>query len=594
MATLRAAPTPKPIEIDKFLGLNESIGDTEVKLGEAIYMRNFRITPNFKLEKRKGHTTFIDESQLTKPIQGMWYGTIGSTQVLIYACNGSVKRKVMPSGATTVLGAMTDAKTNMFYFNGKVFFQNGVEYKYYDGTTFADVSTIAYVPTLTIATPPTGGGTLFEEINQLTPKKKQKFLGNGTATLYQLAETNIDATLLIVTVNGAVKTETTDFTVNRTLGQVTFIAAPANLSDVIIQWEKASSSVPSLVLNNRFSVIYGVGNGTTVFMWGNTTAKNRRTFSGVLDATYFPANNYTLIGSDEFAITDMQPQQGTLIIFKEDKTYRSNPEYIATLNRYDYPVFDLNYAVGNNNYDGVRVLNDKPVSLYKSNVYMWDLTYTESERSARNISEKMTVSFTDIDFSNAVTFDYQKEQEFWINVGNDVYIYNYDNDAWYIYDNIEATCFLEVENKVYYGTKNGKIERFEGFRSDNGIAINAIWKSGFTDFGAYEFYKNSTYLFYTIQPFTNTSVSIKCPTNRKNEGDPTLKVFTDGYSIFGFDSIDFTDFTFGTARNPQAFREKIKAKKYAYIQFIFFNNELNEDLVFLSFKVQCETTSLIK
>jgi len=116
VATFTPTKVPKPIEIDKFLGLNEAVGDTEVAPGEAVYMRNFRITSNNKLEKRSGHTTFIDEVQPTKPIRGMWYGRFGTDMVLIYACNGNVKKKVMPSGATTTLGTMTDADTTMFYF----------------------------------------------------------------------------------------------------------------------------------------------------------------------------------------------------------------------------------------------------------------------------------------------------------------------------------------------------------------------------------------------------------------------------------------------------------------------------------------------
>ena len=96
MAVFTASKPPKPIEIDKFKGLNESVGDTEVEIGEAIYMRNFKITNNYKLQKRSGHTTFIDEVQPTKAIQGLWYGKILTNFVLVYACNGNIKQKSMP------------------------------------------------------------------------------------------------------------------------------------------------------------------------------------------------------------------------------------------------------------------------------------------------------------------------------------------------------------------------------------------------------------------------------------------------------------------------------------------------------------------
>jgi hypothetical protein len=589
MATYRPAAVPKPIEVDTFLGLNESVGDTEVKVGEAIYMLNYRITPNKKLEKRGGHTTFVDQSYSNKAIQGMWYGTIGGVLSLIYANNGNIKRNRMPSGVVDTLGTMTDAKTKIFYFQGKVYFQNGSQYKYYDGTTFGDVTAIAYVPTVAVGSPPAGGGTAFEEINLLTGKKKQKFVGNGSATVYQLTETAVNS-IDSVTVNGV----TASFTANTSLGQATITPAPANLSDVVIQWTKTATSNPSLVLNNRSSVIFGPGNDTTVFMWGDPSNKNRRTFSATLDPTYFPVSNFTYVGSDEQAITDMQPQYNRLIIFKESETFYSQPEYIATLNRYDYPVFNLNYSVGNVCFDGVQVVNNNPVSLYGQSVWQWVNTSIADERNATDISIRMPKSFENINFANAVTYDNQAQKELWINVDGMVYIWNYQNDTWYIYDNVNANCFVTVGDVVYYGSKDGKIERFEGKLNDNDVAIVCKWKSGFMDMGAYEYVKNSPDMWLSIQPATRTSVNIKCPTNRKNEDDPSIKTFTRGYKLFDFENIDFEDFSFDTNRNPQTFRIKIKAKKYAYIQFILSNSEPDETLVVLSFKVLTETNNFVK
>jgi hypothetical protein len=199
-----------------------------------------------------------------------------------------------------------------------------------------------------------------------------------------------------------------------------------------------------------------------------------------------------------------------------------------------------------------------------------------------------------VDLKTAVTFDNQTDQELWINSGSTVYIWNYDNDTVYIYDNISANCFLLIDGVVYYGTKDGKIERFDGNKSDNGTAITCTWKSGFIDFGAYEYLKTSRDMWFTIQPAVRTSVNIKVPTNRKNEDDPALKTFTEGYKLFDWEDIDFEDFSFDTNRNPQTFRIKIKAKKYTSIQFIFWNAEVDESLVFLSFKVACEVGSYAK
>lgn len=594
MARFNVAKKPKPISIDKFLGINESVGETEIQIGEAIVCRNFNITPNYKPRKRDGRLTYHDEVQPTKVIQGMWQGKIASVPVIIFACNGNIRRKVISTGNVTTIGTMTDARTRMFYFQNKLFLQNGSQVKYYDGTTFGDITSIAYTPTVAGGGNPLGVGVvIMEQINLISGKKKQDFVGNATTT-YNLVESGLDATLLTATLDGVAKAETTHFTVVRSTGVVTWLTAPPTASKVTIEWEKANAANVSLVLNNTANAVFGPGNDTTVFLWGNPDAKNRRTYSSTNNAMYWPANNFTDIGNGQYAITDMQPQQGVQTIWTEDKAYFSVPELaIAPLEGYIYPVYDLNEAIGNVCFDGVQVIRNNPVSLYGRTVWEWLSTSVKNERNVSDKGTRMAVSFDNIDFTKAVTFDYQKRQELWINVDAIVYIWNYGNDTWYIYDNITANCFLEIDGMVYYGTKDGKIERFEG-RHDNGVAINAVWKSGFVDFGAYEYKKNSKEMWVSIQPESRTSITVKCPTNRMNEYDPNIKTFSKRYVLFDFAAIDFNDFSFDTNRNPQVFKLRINAKNYSFIQFIMSNNEIDESLIILGFKVACETNSLVR
>lgn len=603
MPVFRPAKPPKPIEIDKFLGLNQSIGQTEIKLGEAVNMTNFRLTQDFKPQKRAGHNAFVDFGNVLD-CQGGWQGQLNNKNSFIFINDGNVYEYDLDISTTTVdiadlitevtvilLGTITDVKTSIFWFESKLYFINGTDFKYYDGTTYGDVEDIAYIPTIAIETPPAGGGTDFEEVNLLTGKKKQNFTGDNSATLYQLRELDLDADLLIITVDGATKTEGVDFTVNRTLGQVTFTTAPGIDALVIIQWNKANTDNVALVKNNRFAMDFGPGNDTTVFLWGNETFGNRRSWSGVLDASYFPEFNFTLIGSDEFPITSIVSQYDRQIIFKTNRTHYSYAEFISLLGKYDYPVFDLNEAVGNLAYNGVQIVQNNPVSLHKHSWWMWSNTGIEDERNAKNISERIRQSLEELDLSTAITFDNQKQKELFVNIGSNIYIWNYGNDTFYIFDNIEATWFLDIDSVLYYGAE-GTVEKRSGL-NDNGVAIKANLELGFTDFGVNNLVKNTRKLWITIQPYSRTSVDISYTTDRIPQSE--AKTIKKSQFIFmDYNAINYAQWSYGTNRNPQPFRRKIRAKKYAYIKFIFDNNETDEELVILSLMIIAETAGEVK
>ena len=594
MARFVASKPPKPIEISRYLGVNEAVGETEIELGQAVKQLNWRITQNFKPQKRQGHKTFINYAN-AKDVQGMWNGTIATKNVLISCNDGKVYEYNFATLANTQIGTMTDARTTIFYFESKLYFLNGVEYKQYDGTTFADVD--PYIPTVAIALPPAGGllpelstAQIYEPINLLTGKKKAEFMADGVATAYQLPETGLDAALVTCTVDGVTKTETVDFTVNRTTGIVTFGVAPADELEVIFGWTKVEAGNADLVKKNKYAMINGPGNDTAIFLWGNPAQKNRRSWSGTLKANYFPVINFTLVGSNEFAITDIKPVQSKQVIFKQDRSHSSYPEWNATAQAWDYPVFDLNEKVGNKTFNAVQIINDYPISIHGKSWHHWRSNDIEGELNQDIISERLRESLSTLDLATAVTFDYQSEKEYWFNVGSNVYIWNYDNDTMYTYDNISGTCYLDIDGSIYYGSQ-GTIERVEGL-NDNGVAIVANLELGFTDFGVNHLVKNTRKIWITVQPESKSSLDVLYTTNKNFLSD--IKTITVAFNLLDFGLIYFDAFSFLTNRAPQTYRKKIRAKKYSYIKFMLRNSQVDESVVIIALKLTAETTSEVK
>jgi hypothetical protein len=167
------------ININKFLGLNEQ-GNTQLQLGEAEVMTNFRLVDEYKPRVIEGYEQLFNSIAVDKPIRGMWYGEINNTYHFLFACNGHIYDLNSADNTYSDLGTLTDAYTNFFFFDSKVYIQNGVKYYKWAGTgTIAEVS--GYVPLIATATPPTGGGTVNEGINLLTGSKRQWFSGDNTA-----------------------------------------------------------------------------------------------------------------------------------------------------------------------------------------------------------------------------------------------------------------------------------------------------------------------------------------------------------------------------------------------------------------------------
>lgn len=607
MATFKPRAKPKPIELSKFLGINEAVGETELEIGEALQQDNFRITKDYKLQKRPGHHKFIDFG--TGDVRAIKPFNIADKNIMIVCHGGRVYEynltattetvliaNLITEGTVTELGTITDAPTSVFWFDSKIYFLNGTDYKEYDGTTYQDVA--PYVPTVAINAPPSGGGTLFEEINLLTGSKKITVVGDGSSTLIQLPETDIDADEVLSDYG----TEGVDFTVDRPLGQITTVVAIPNEQVEYFQWTKEVSGNADLIKNHKYAIAYGVENDTNLFIWGNDNERNRFRYSAILKANYFPVNSFVSVGTDQFGITDMESQYTSLLVFKQNETKivkpEANPNYASNtgLNRFIYPYRDLNNAVGNIAPNQVQLIENNPLSLDGFSMWLWSsATGVEDERNAKIVSDRLKLTLQELDLSQAITYDNQNEKEYWLSIGSYTYIWNYGNDTFYRYTNVDAKCFAEVEGKLYFGS-TGFVSKFDkNFTSDRvvlGDAIPCRMVSGNYDFDTLEYRKMMRDEWLSIKADSNTSVAVTFVTNKKNESES--KTVTKEYKLQDFNDVDFNDFSFLTNRQPQPIRLRVKAKKFTYLQVIFENNTNDETLTVLKLKMQAQTQSYSK
>jgi len=571
--------------IDKFLGVRYSLtGDTALALGEFSDCKNISITSDYKARKRGGYKSI--GINIPGSIRGQWRGLIGGIQYHIFAVGGHVYKRTL--GVATDLGVLTDAPTMFFYFGVKLYIVNGYEYKSFDGANLVDV--VGYIPKIAISTKPTGGGDDHEGINLLTGKKHQTFRSDGTVKVYTLREqaiTSVDSVYL----NGVLKTVTTDYTVDLVTGKVTFVLQPPNWEgaedDVDIYWTKGAGS-RSEVLGYTKVMLYGGKNDTRVFLYGNGT--NKMHFSalanGIPSAEYFPALNYSSVGSTEFHITDVQKQYDRQIIFTTQGAYYSVYDYDETLMEASLPIYPLNDVIGNIPIGQGQTIENNPFTI-TTGVYKWVSTNVRDERNAVFMSERVQPLLDELDLSYAITYDYEDQGEHWLCIGKKIFIYNYLNDTWYIYELAHTpTSFITIDGVLFMGTNDGKIMEWSKYNinsipeylTDDGIKITAYIETGFMDFGISWKRKFLNFAWIGIKP---ESKSV-CFVEWESDYDASAEAIPIYYSLIDFGNIDFADFSFQVNYNPQPFRLKLKAKKFTFFKLILSNDSETETMTILN------------
>ena len=586
-----------PTRVDKFLGLNiANTGDTQLQLGESGNMENFYITNDLKLRKMYGYRAFWD---FEHPIRATYPANLGGIEYLLVATNNKLYyflksqiedyenwESVTPVEIGTI-GTATDV--SFFTFDKKVYILSG-KYQSWDGTTLEEVE--GYTPLVFINTPPSGGGLIYDEINMLSSKKHQTFNGDGSSTVYHLAQnyfvSGVDLTSVDKVIVGTTELQSTDYTVDTHNGTVTFnTAPPQGMDNVDIYWTLDDGD-RSIIEGMKYGTVFGGDVDTRVFLYGNHNCPNRTYFSGI-EATkgpsveYFPATAHVDIGPSNFELTDLTRQYDRLLA----TTNRPEAYYLtisteqlnvtltdnSNVQRYVPAVstYPLNEIHGNMAPGQGQLIDNYPVTIDKTGLTLWKATNVRDEKNMEDISQRIKSDLNDMNMRAINTLDFQPENQLWFGYDNRIYIYNYYNKTFSrirIADSF--TCYSNLGNSVYMGLEDGKVVKWgEEFQTFDNKHIVAHWEMNFSDFGAAYLRKTMTRLWVLMQPQAKSSAEIGYVTNRK---ESTVKKRIE-YKIQVLDDVMFDDFSFQVSNNPQPFRLKLKAKKFTNMKITIDNAE---------------------
>lgn len=601
-------PPPEPVnEVAlgvqiPFAGLN--LRDVEMKIGDgqSPAMQNVNLDDRGAITKRRGQTYVFGASlgsgKINALYKDLFYGKI------VYAWGTKLYTYVESTATNTEIATGLSNRKGYFYtFNDVLYYKNGVDFKAIT-SSFTVSNAIgsgssAYIPTLTIGRAPTGGGTAYEQFNLGQPGFKDSFNGNGSATAYTLSLSGLDATLVTATVGGVAKVETTDFTVNRTTGIVTFTVAPASgTNNVVITAYKTVSGAIEKITGSIYSDLYGGGSqDSRVFTTGNDTYKNTYWYTGLTgntaqDATYWPENNFNRIGAETKKIVGWTKLYSKLLAMKEDGIY----SITYSTGSVTFPVSVLNSQVGCDMPGSIQIIKNLPVyGNTKSGLWIIVSTLIESEKNVNQISGMINgvknlrpglLDETMADLQACSSFD--DGRKYYICVGSKVWTWDYEMSPydgnqsalmWFPYTNMNAENWAYFDRETYYGDRTiGQLVKFQDNYNDFGAAINAYWKSKAFDFSLPSWTKTIQEIGFSTRSGNNTTLTFTLYDDKRVKvKTKTIKSKSFSWDEFNWDDFNWDVFTFQISKTIQSVHSGT-----VNFQIMVSNNELNQNLSIIS------------
>ena len=299
--------------------------DYKNNLGRCIETR-----PDIELIEKYDNTIF-----------GLFFYKVGNTEMEIVHC-GTKLYKVVNNTRTELFSGMNPRRSQSFIFNNIFYIKDGINYLKYDGTTINSVEVNAYIPTTSIARKPYSGGSVYEDVNMLTPYRKNTFVGDGESTIYYLDAKNIDDISPIVKINNGldetILTPLTDYTWDAQMGKITFVTAPPapytdGQANVEITFQKTVNGYADRIKKCTILAVFD----NRIFFSGNQDYPNTVWHSSLNDPSYCSDLDYYNEGLDLSPVKSMVAGNNALWVFKE-------PSQANTTVFYHNPVIDSQYG----------------------------------------------------------------------------------------------------------------------------------------------------------------------------------------------------------------------------------------------------------
>lgn len=591
-----SSPKRSVAVIDEFLGVDFTNSPSNVDLKKSPNGVNMIRDVPGKVRKCMGYETI---ATYDAQINGAHFRH-GDDEYLIHS--GAKLYK----GETALYSDMNDARSKSWQIEDNLYIVDGKALLVYDGTTVKKASDDGYIPTLTIAKAPSGGGEQYEPLNLLQPGFTELFAGTATDKTFQLSFSGLDskavqAWILNSSGDWVQKTEGTDFSVNRSTGAVTFTTAPgvspvSGEDNVKITAFRTVDGYADRINKCKIGILFGVnGAADRIFLSGNPDYINYDWYCDYNNPLYWPDTGYATLGTAKSAIVGYSIINDRLAAHKDSMEDDRNVilrEGDITDNEPTFKIVNTLQGAGAVAPYSFAYLANEPLFLTDLGIYAITPQDITGEKYSQNRSFFLNGKLLEepnMSESYACVF----KDLYWLCLNNVAYIldglqpiqtdkslpYATRQYVGFYRTNLPARVMWTHDSRLYFGTSDGKVCRFFDdpvtltSYNDNGQPIHAIWDT--PDFYGNLFYKNKTFRHLDVRLASAIATSVKIWVQKRGLWS-LIKEDSSTARYFSFANLVFSKLSFSPDATPKTLPSKIKVKKVDKARFRFENDMLNE------------------
>lgn len=408
----------------------------------------------------------------------------------------------------------------------------------------------AYTPvTVLNASPDDGAGDLYQPENRINPAKTVKYnIPNPAVADYYLPVKGIDSVDEVI-VRGTPQTVGTDYTVDLTNGKVTFTTAPqpsnppAN-NEVVITYSKANTDAYNSVMSCLYAATYG-GTGDLCVVFGGSNSGINPQLNAIfwngnsdieMDPTYFPMDQYQLVGDSSNPVTGFGEQQSFLVVFQEHSVGRCKADYTELNGRtvVDLPYVQINDKIGCDCPDTIQLIEnnlvwcnaEQGVHFLKDSSYAYEnnIVCISRKINGPHVPEGLLPST-----KGKWMTSHDDTRRYWLICPHDgkAWVWDYEHTSykdpsWYPFTNIYASGLISEDDDIWGLHRTGSLTHFTRNYTDFDTPIELSYRFATQSLGGYDRLKNVNSVIICVRPDTNSVAELTYITDYEVRKDKTL------------------------------------------------------------------------